>query len=207
MKRTTLIGIFSLAAVLFGGGPALYAQHGGIGVGGAAGAAGGLGGGIGAGHGDGIGLDTHAGADTNVGAGVGAGGHSVNTNTNAHANTGASIMTNTNPGDVLDHNDRLSSNLEGTLGLSGPTALATLKTDASGFKNFGQFMAAAHASHNLGIPFADLQARMTGAHAVSLGKAIQTLRPNADVKNEVKKANAQAKADADVKSAATASAS
>ena len=116
-------------------------------------------------------------------------------------------MTSTNPGDVLDYNTHLSSDLEGMLGLSGPAALATLKTDASRFKNFGEFMAAVHVSHNLGIPFADLKAHMTGPHATSLGKAIQSLKPGADVRNEVKKANAQAKADADVKSAATASAS
>jgi hypothetical protein len=104
-------------------------------------------------------------------------------------------MSSTNPGDVLDHNSHLTSKLEGLLNLSGPTALATLKTDASGFKNFGQFMAAVHASHNLGIPFSDLQAKMTGPNAVSLGKAIQELKPDADAKTESKKATTEANED------------
>jgi hypothetical protein len=57
--------------------------------------------------------------------------------------------------------------------------------DAStGFKNWGQFVAAVHVSNNLGIPFADLKAKMTGitpgtdlrSAPVSLGQAIQDLR-------------------------------
>jgi hypothetical protein len=57
------------------------------------------------------------------------------------------------------------------LHLSGPTALTTLKADAANFKNFGQFVAAVLASHNLGIPFSDLKAQMTGPHGVSLGQS------------------------------------
>jgi hypothetical protein len=62
--------------------------------------------------------------------------------------------------------------------------------DASqGFKNWGQFVAAAHVSSNLGIPFADLKAKMTGlmpgttpgttvptTTPMSLGQAIQSLK-------------------------------
>ena len=62
--------------------------------------------------------------------------------------------------------------------------------DASqGFKNWGQFVAAAHVSSNLGIPFADLKAKMTGVMPgitpgttvptttpMSLGQAIQSLK-------------------------------
>ena len=101
-------------------------------------------------------------------------------------------MASKNPGSVLDHNTQLSTKLEGLLGLSGANALSTLKTDAGGFKNFGQFVAAVHVSHNLGIPFSDLQAKMTGSNAVSLGKAIQELKPEANAKNEAKKATTQA---------------
>jgi hypothetical protein len=64
-------------------------------------------------------------------------------------------------------------------------------------KNFGQFVAAVHVSHNLGIPFSELQVKMTGSNAVSLGKAIQELKPDVDPKNEAKKAAGQA--DNDVK--------
>jgi len=97
-----------------------------------------------------------------------------------------------NPSAVLDHNTQLSTKLEGLLSLSGPNALSTLKTDASPFKNFGQFVAAVHVSHNLGIPFSELQTKRTGSNTVSLGKAIQELKPHADAKNEAKKAASQA---------------
>src|SRR5260370_17311858 len=100
----------------------------------------------------------------------------------------SSMMASKNPGGVLDHNSHLSAKLEGLMGLSGPNALQTLKNDASGFKNFGQFLAAVHVSHNLDIPFSDLQTKMTGPDAVSLGKAIQNLKPRPDSNNEVKKA-------------------
>jgi hypothetical protein len=51
--------------------------------------------------------------------------------------------------------------------------------DASaGFKNRGQFISALHVSKNLGIPFGDLRSRMTGDQSMSLGKAIETLKPD-----------------------------
>jgi len=47
---------------------------------------------------------------------------------------------------------------------------------------------------NLDIPggFDALKAKITGSGAVSLGKAVQVLAPNADGKAEAKKANKQA---------------
>jgi hypothetical protein len=46
---------------------------------------------------------------------------------------------------------------------------------AAGFKNLGQFVAAANVSQNLQISFTDLKAKlMTG---MSLGQAIQAVRP------------------------------
>jgi len=108
------------------------------------------------------------------------------------------MMASKNPGEVLDHNSHLCSKLEGLLGLSGrsgPDALTILKTDASGFKTFGQFVAAVHVSHNLGIPFSDLRAKMTGPPALSLNKAIQELRPDADAASESKRATSEAKED------------
>ena len=64
-----------------------------------------------------------------------------------------------------------------------------LKTAESGFKNHGQFIAALHVSKNLGIPFDQLKAKMTGVSVnaagqtttstpMSLGKAIHELRPD-----------------------------
>jgi hypothetical protein len=70
-----------------------------------------------------------------------------------------------------------------------------LQTAATGFKNLGAFVSAVHVSKNLDIPFADLKAKLTGANAVSLGKAIQELKPTADADQEVKKATDQAKQD------------
>jgi hypothetical protein len=58
---------------------------------------------------------------------------------------------------------------------------------AHGFRNLGQFVAAANVSRNLNIPFDDLKARMTGENAVSLGRAIQELRPDMS-RDEVRRA-------------------
>jgi len=74
----------------------------------------------------------------------------------------------------------------------------SLQTAAAGFKNLGQFLAAVHVSHNLGIPFDQLKAKMTGANAESLGRAIEDLRPSLSgktVKTDVKAAEHEAKAD------------
>jgi hypothetical protein len=70
--------------------------------------------------------------------------------------------------------------------------------DARGFKNYGQYVAAQHVSENLGIPFGELKAKMTGANAVSLGKAIQQLRPDlpdSTVKAESEKAEQASRRD------------
>jgi hypothetical protein len=78
---------------------------------------------------------------------------------------------------------------------------------ASGFKNHGQFIAAMHVSKNLGIPFDQLKAKMTGVSTtaagqtvttepMSLGKAIHELRPTLPVSTaneEASKAEKQAK--------------
>ena len=74
----------------------------------------------------------------------------------------------------------------------------TLTDAAAGFRNQGQFVAALHVSHNLNIPFDQLKAKMTGAGAEPLGKAIQDLRPNLDskaVKDNTNLAERQAERD------------
>jgi len=87
----------------------------------------------------------------------------------------------------------------------------TLTQAAAGFKNQGQFIAALEASKNLGIPFADLQDRMTAGE--SLGAAIHGLKPAmsaADVDTSVETAEKQAKnvqLDASMNASANASAS
>ena len=73
-----------------------------------------------------------------------------------------------------------------------------LDVAAQGFKNQGQFIAALHVSKNLGIPFADLKTRMTGPESVSLGKAIQELKPempSSEIKIAVANAERESKLD------------
>ena len=86
-----------------------------------------------------------------------------------------------------------------------PTGM-TLNTASAGFRNQGQFIAAVHVSQNLGIPFADLKAAVlglppTGAPTtttqtpLSLGQAIQKLKPFANATTEATRAETQATAD------------
>ena len=104
---------------------------------------------------------------------------------------------------ILSKNTALAGKIQTLTGMSAQQACA-------GFKNLGQCVAAAHVSKNLGISFACMQADMTGqapakgstcpagtgsSKSMSLGKAIQTLRPTADSKAESKKAEKQAYAD------------
>jgi hypothetical protein len=83
---------------------------------------------------------------------------------------------------------------------------STIQDASAGFKNWGQFVAAAHVSTNLGIPFADLKTAMTGiapgattptTAPMSLGQAIQSLKgttpetetlSSTKIRTEVKKA-------------------
>jgi hypothetical protein len=105
----------------------------------------------------------------------------------------------------LSANTKLDSSLTAALGKSGVTIPdGNLQAACSGFKNLGQCVAALHVSKNLGIPFGDLQAKMTGSSSVSLGKAIQDLGgANVNSKAEAKKANKQANADLDAAGSAS----
>jgi len=102
----------------------------------------------------------------------------------------------------LSSNTKLAGKIQTLTGMPAQQA-------CSGFKNLGQCVAAAHVSKNLGISFACLRSDMTGqppaqgtscpagtgSKSVSLGKAIQTLRPTADHKTEAKKGQRQADQD------------
>ncbi len=132
-----------------------------------------------------------------------------------HASMGSSAKGSaSSPTSVLDRNTKLDSKLTSKLQSKGLLPAGTdLKDACAGFRNLGQCMAAIHVSHNLKIPFACLQADMTGtapaqgstcpkgtgSSKMSLGKSIQTLSPNANAKTEAK--NATKQADADVKEA------
>lgn len=105
-------------------------------------------------------------------------------------------------GDLLARNTQLATKLSGLL-----PAGTDLQTAAAGFRNLGQFVAAVHVSHNLGISFDQLKctelaqaqycpAGMTvPSKGSSLGQAIETLKPStssSDAKAAVKEANKQA---------------
>lgn len=74
---------------------------------------------------------------------------------------------------------------------------ANLQEASSGFKNVGLFVAAAHVSNNLNIPFDQLKSTMIGPPEKSLGEAIHELKPDVNAKVEAKKAQKQAKKDMD----------
>jgi hypothetical protein len=99
-------------------------------------------------------------------------------------------MSHSSPSEVLSHNTAIAGKIKA---LTGMDATAACKD----FKNLGQCVAAAHVAKNLNIPggFAALSEKMTGTGAVSLGKAIHMLSPDADAKAEAKKANKQADED------------
>src|SRR5579859_7309728 len=146
-----------------------------------------------------------------AGAGAGAGHGSMENGNGAASSHGSSAASASSPSSVLEHNTKLDSTLTSKLQSKGLLPAGTdLKTACAGFKNLGQCVAAIHVSHNLKIPFACLQADMTGtapaanagcasgtgSSKMSLGKAIQTLSPDiADAKSEAKKGTKEAGAD------------
>lgn len=133
-------------------------------------------------------------------AGVGGGSRSMGHQPNTHSTGSASA---THGRRTLEQKLAPDSKLAGKItDLTGMPA----QDACSGFKNLGQCVAAAHVSQNLGLTFADLKNTMlalnpdgtpsTTAKPMSLGKAIQTLDPQANAKSEVKKATQQADSDA-----------
>ena len=89
------------------------------------------------------------------------------------------------PQDQLTQNPRLADNVAKLL-----PAGTNVQAAVSGFKNLGEFVAAAHVSSNLGIPFSDLKTRLLAGD--SLGTAIQALKPGVDAQLEVSRARARA---------------
>ncbi len=90
--------------------------------------------------------------------------------------------------DQLDDNAKLSSEIQELTGTAAQQACA-------GFKSLGGCVSAAHVSKNLGIPFDTLRAKLVGSGAVSLGKAIHALKPDADAKSVIRQASKQTKED------------
>ena len=130
------------------------------------------------------------------GASMSTHGHSMDSHSaDSHATASSSTRSEGKQSIVserLSDNTKLSGKLQSLL-----PAGTNLQQASQGFKNLGQFVAAVHVSHNLGIPFDQLKAKMTGPSAESLGKAIEQLKPTANARAEAKKANKQADQDMD----------
>jgi hypothetical protein len=130
-----------------------------------------------------------AGAPSDVGRGVGGPSNAIPSHSTEAPNNSTGLS-HSSPSDVFSHNTAIAGKISSLTGEDAQTA-------CSGFKNLGQCVAAAHVAKNLNFPggFDALKAQVTGSNAVSLGKAIQNLAPNADPKTEAKKANKQASSD------------
>ncbi len=121
-----------------------------------------------------------------------------------HGMNGSGTSSPHTAGQLLTQNTQLSSKLTSLL-----PAGTNLQTAAGGFRNLGQFVAAVHVSHNLGIPFDQLKCtELATADACPsltvpsksshLGQAIQTLKPtmsSTDSKSAAKQAEKEASAD------------
>jgi hypothetical protein len=181
MKRITLMA--TAVAVLFClSGLPLMAQ----GRGGGRGAAGGAGMGNAPTMGQGMGQDRGMGSGS-MGPSMGRTGTEQGRNGGNNPSTGGKKT----PDQLLTQNTKLASNLQTLL-----PAGTNLQDAVSGFKNLGQFVAAVHVSHNLGIPFDQLKDRMIAGD--SLGKAVHELNPNLsnkDTKAAIKKGKQEAKSD------------
>jgi hypothetical protein len=132
-------------------------------------------------------------------------GHSIGASDHGNAgnmkatNSGSTDRSNVN--DILAKNPAIGGKIQTLTGMPASQA-------CTGFKNLGQCVAAAHVSKNLGISFDCLKSDVTGTapqstscpagtgtKRMSLGKAIQTLDPQADQKTESKKGETEAQQD------------
>ncbi len=155
----------------------------------------GNGSGNGNGRGLGVGLGSQVGVHGNAGVNTPPAKVGVETHGSAEARTRVEdrerARRDSNVATHIESNQRLAARLRTML----PAGMS-LNQAAAGFKNQGQFIAALHASDNLGIPFSDLKAKMTGEHSMSLGAAIHELRPDMkehDANEEGKRAEKEAK--------------
>jgi hypothetical protein len=141
---------------------------------------------------------SHPGGGPPAGRGLGSGSSSASGahDTGSASRSERSDVSHASPNEVLSHNTTIAGKIKT---LTGQDAQAA----CGGFKNIGQCLAAAHVAKNLDIPggFNALKTKMTGSGAVSLGKAIQQLVPDANAKREAKKAEKQA--DDDMKETST----
>jgi hypothetical protein len=138
--------------------------------------------------------------------------NSANRPSDASKNSGKSAT------DLLTKNSKLNNALTTELSRKGlmPAGYTSLTDACSNFRSLGQCIAAIHVSHNRKISFNCLKWDMTNVKptgdtstctdpkgAMSLGKAIQKLDPNANAKTEAKKASQEA--DSEIKQASSSS--
>ena len=125
------------------------------------------------------------GASVGQGHGQGVGHDQVKTGSNPN-NHDSHTDWQTKISDRFQNDSTFATKIKNLLGPN--TTDAQLQAAMMGFKNGGQFTAAMHVSKNLGIPFDELKAKMTGVSTnqagqtvktapMSLGKAILQLKP------------------------------
>lgn len=170
MKRLYVLPV-AFTLVLYLGIPA-FAQHGGRGVGGGFGKASG-------GMPNSFSGEEKGHVEKETGSPVG------EASKDGASKESSSVAGNKTAGELLQQNTKLTSNLQGLL----PSG-TNIADAAKGFDHLGQFVAAVHVSHNLGIPFDQLKSEMTNGS--SLGQAIHKAKPNVDARQEAIKANQQA---------------
>ena len=90
----------------------------------------------------------------------------------------------------ISRNQQLKIRVQGLLPAGIPLSEA-----ARGFRSESQFLAALHASKDLGIPFAQIKGEMTGHDHDSLARAIEELKPTANAEMAAKTAQKEAAAD------------
>lgn len=73
-----------------------------------------------------------------------------------------------------------------------PAGIST-QSACVGFRSLSECSAALHVSQNLNIPFADVKERV--AHGDSLAAAVHALKPAADTRKALRRAEAQARED------------
>jgi hypothetical protein len=78
------------------------------------------------------------------------------------------------------------------LGAIVPSGMSAQEA-CTGFRSVEECAATLHVSQNLSIPFPDLKSKVTGG--AKLGAAIHQLKPDANVKAELRKAEEQARSD------------
>jgi hypothetical protein len=107
--------------------------------------------------------------------------------TTPSATTTTATLTLTPVQEKLKKNTNLAAKLTSRLPEGTDLMLAS-----DGFRNLGQFVAAVNVSNNLKIPFTELKTKMV-TDGLSLGQAIQTLRPTTSATIETQRAEYDAR--------------